>query len=135
MSRTEQELAVRQGVPVEFLSINELLEEFAARGHNYVLIYADSTAENVPGNLIVDYVPDGTPTHEDAGARLSNGPWLLWALAQAYVGLYEKSMAWREAEDGCLHEKSRVNNRLRRIYNECEALIDTTPAPFEEPAE
>lgn len=125
-------LPVQMGVPMEFITTNELLEEFANRGHNYVLIYADSTAPNDPTNLIVDYIGDGTAISEDTPQIVTNGPWLLWALAQAFVALYDKNLAWRQAEDGGLHEKARVNNRLRRIYNECEALIDTCPNPFEE---
>lgn len=124
----------RQGVPMEFLTTPELLEEFANRGHNYVLIYADPKQPNEALNFVVDYVPDATPVlEEDPDGMVTNGLWMLWALAQAFVALYDKNLAWYEAEDGALTPKPRVNNRLRRIYNECESLLDTTPAPFQEP--
>jgi len=128
---TDDALAVKVGVPVEFLTTEELLEELAKRGHNYVLVYADSTLDNEPTNMIVDFTLDGSPVDEDQpDGRATNGPWLLWALAQAYVVLYDKNLSWREAEDGALSDRARVNNRLRRIYHECESLIDTTPEPF-----
>ena len=130
----EDVLHTQMGVPMEFLTTEELLSEFEKRGHNYVLIFADSTLENEPSNGRVEYIPDGTAVDEDnSDARTTSGPWLLWALAQAFVTLYEKNMEWYDAGDGSLTPKARVNNRLRRIYNECESLLDSTPSPFEEP--